>query len=209
MPLQVRARARHCDPPDLEHVGAAGRGERKARVLLDDQHGHALPLVQLADPCVEVGHHARCKPQRRLVEQQQSRPLHQRAGERQLLLLAAAQGSGRLSEALGEDRKPFERVVVVGLDADPVAADMCAEPQVLIDGQLHEGPAALGYVCDPRPGDRLGPAREPFPRKDDLAARLDRGRDRAQCRRLAGAVRAEDRDDLALVDREVDSLQSP
>jgi hypothetical protein len=55
-------------------------------------------------------------------------------------------------------------------------------------------------VCDASAGDRLGPPGKPLAREDEVAARLHRRRDRAQRGRLAGAVGAEDGDDLALVD---------
>jgi hypothetical protein len=75
-----------------------------------------------------------------------------------------------------------------------------AKPEVLVDRKLRERPAALGHVRDSRAGDRLRPPGEPRPREDEVAARLHRRRDRAQRGRLAGAVGAEDGDDLALID---------
>ena len=93
------------------------------------------------------------------------------------------------------------------MSSGPVAANVGTEPEVFVDRKLRERPAALGHVCDPDAGDRLGPPGKPLAREDELAARFHRRRDRAQRRRLAGAVGAEDGDDLALVDGEVDSAQ--
>src|SRR5207302_2233065 len=126
--------------------------------------------------------------------------LHQRAGERELLLLAATQGSRGLPAPLGEDWKAFEHAAAVGVDPGPVTADMGAESQVLVHGQLREGAAALRHVSDAGPGDRFRPPWQPLPREDEVAARLHGRGDRAQRRRLARAVGPEDGDDLALVD---------
>ncbi len=96
------------------------------------------------------------------------------AGERELLLLAAAQRSRGLPAALGEDRETLERTVVVGLDPCPVAANVGAEPEVFVDRKLRERPAALGHVCDPSAGDRFGPPGKPLACEDEVAARLHR-----------------------------------
>ena len=77
---------------------------------------------------------------------------------------------------------------------------------MLGDRQPEEEPAALRDVGDPEPCPRARRgAREVDAVEDDPAGhRLDEARDRAQRRRLAGAVRAEQRDDLARADRQVD-----
>src|SRR4029077_13924402 len=93
---QGRALARDRDLADLEHVRARGRLERKRRVLLDDEHGQALALVQLADDPEDLPDHNRREPERGLIEQQQPRSQQERPGERQHLLLAAAEGARAL-----------------------------------------------------------------------------------------------------------------
>src|SRR5438046_210930 len=144
--LQRRAGPVDHDPPDLEHVGAARRREREARVLLHGEHGQPLVLVQLADDVVEAGDDERREPERRLVEQQEARTLHERPRQRELLLLAAAQRPGRLPAPLGEDRKAPQHALAVGLDAGTVPSHVRAEAEVLLYGQLRECAAPLGHV---------------------------------------------------------------
>src|SRR5438105_2642158 len=54
--LQVGARAGERDAADLEHVRIRGELQRDVRVLLDDEHRHALALVQLLDDPEDLGH---------------------------------------------------------------------------------------------------------------------------------------------------------
>jgi hypothetical protein len=63
-------------------------------------------------------------------------------------------------------------------------------------------------VRDPEARDALGAAPRERPAVElDRAAAAHGARDRAQRRRLAGAVRSEQRDDLAVVDRQGDAVQ--
>src|SRR6185437_10802094 len=79
------------DPADLEDVRARGCLQREVRVLFDDEHGQALALVQLADDAEDLRDDPRREAERRLVEEHELRAEHQRAGQREHLLLAAAQ----------------------------------------------------------------------------------------------------------------------
>src|SRR3954453_18667286 len=196
------------DVPRLEHVAAGGDVERVVGVLLDEQDRRPL-LVDLADDLVDlVDDHGR-QPERRLVEQQQARAGHQRPAHREHLLLAAGHRAALLLLALLEARE--ERVDAVDVLADPgaVAAGERAHLEVLEDRHPREDAPPLGRLGDPDLGDRV--ARQaldvaaveddpPGPRRDDA-------RDGPQRRRLAGAVGADQRDDLALVDLERDALQ--
>ena len=65
----------------------------------------------------------------------------------------------------------------------------------------HEGDALAGDLARPEAGDR--PALE----ADRALARLQKSRDRLEQGRLAGAVRADQHDHLALRDRDADALQ--
>ena len=63
--------------------------ERKAGVLLDDQHADTVFLVDLAHDAKDLGDDQRRQAERGFVEQQELGPQHQRAADRQHLLLAA------------------------------------------------------------------------------------------------------------------------
>src|SRR5829696_4090480 len=88
---QLRARAVEGDATDLDQVRAVRNVERDVRVLLDDEHRQALLLVEAPDEAEELAHDERRQAERRLVEEEQSRPPHERALERQHLLLAPRQ----------------------------------------------------------------------------------------------------------------------
>src|SRR5262252_5065648 len=93
---ELRAGAGHRDLADLQHVGAVRHPERGLGVLLDQQDGHALLLVDLADDLEDRSQHGGREAQRRLVEEEEPRPHHERPGDRQHLLLATAEQRGRL-----------------------------------------------------------------------------------------------------------------
>src|SRR5271165_3627355 len=93
------------NPPGLHYIAAVGELQRLVRILLDQQHGRLLPLVDFADRAENLLDHERRQSERRLVEQQQPRTAHQRAGYRQHLLLAARKRTAALPSALIEDRE--------------------------------------------------------------------------------------------------------
>ena len=77
----------------------------------------SLPsLVEPADGGENILHDTRCEAHRGLIEQQQARTRHQRAADRQHLLLAARQKAGCLFLSLGKTRKEVEYHLHVGGD---------------------------------------------------------------------------------------------
>ena len=89
------------------------------------------------------------------------------------------------------------------------AAQPAGQPQVLAHGQRREHALAAGHLDDAAGGDlvRRGVG-DVAPVEDDRAAvGLDQPGDGLEQRRLAGAVGAEQGDDLALADLEVDAEQ--
>src|SRR5438128_920681 len=190
---------------DLEHVGALRRVERDAGVLLDDEHGKAVAVVELADDPEDLAHDQGREPQRGLVEHQQSRTRHERPRERKHLLLTARERAGILAAALDEPWEPLGDPHDVRRDR--AAAGVCTEPQVLGHGQLREGPATFGDVRDPCAGGDLGPAAQPLAREPDRARPADSSRDGAQRGRLPRPVRAQDGNDLPLGNFERDPAQ--
>src|SRR5919112_5230576 len=90
--LDLAGLARQHDPAGFEHVRVVRELEHQVRVLLHEQQRHAVlpddPLEDLEQLTGEV----RRQPQRGLVEQHQPRLEHERARDREHLLLTAAHG---------------------------------------------------------------------------------------------------------------------
>ena len=89
-------------PAEVEDAAEVGGLEGTAGVLLDEQHGGAgvaHPHDLLEDGAGGLGVQAH----RRLVEEHDLRADHQRAGELDLLLLAAGEGAGEGAPAVGDD----------------------------------------------------------------------------------------------------------
>src|SRR5215211_7384665 len=94
--------ARQRDLSRLQHIGPIRDVEGEVGVLFHQQHGDALFAVQLTEAAEEILHDDGREAERRLVEQQQARPAHQRPSDRQHLLLATAQASRQLRAPLGQ-----------------------------------------------------------------------------------------------------------
>src|SRR6478736_3257353 len=92
------------DAPGFEQVGARDDLEHLPDGLLDDQHGVAL-RADAAHEREDRLHHHRREPGRRLVEEQELRPRHERAPDGAHLLLAARERAGRLTAPFLEARK--------------------------------------------------------------------------------------------------------
>jgi branched-chain amino acid transport system ATP-binding protein len=104
-----------------------GGFQRDLRVLLDQQDRHALLCIDPLDDREDLLDQDRRQAQRRLVEQQQRRPVHQRPPDRQHLLLAARQLPGRLVE-------PFPKPRKIAVDQFQVAGDGVAQDIELVYG---------------------------------------------------------------------------
>jgi hypothetical protein len=169
-------------------------------VLLDEQHGAALLGRVLADHGQEALHDDRREAEAQLVQQQELRPPQQRPRDREHLLLAAGQQARRAVLELRERRE----VPVARLGVEPLA--LRAELEVLGDREAEEDPAALGHVGHAEARDRARADRRGVPAvdRDPALHRPDDPGHGAQRRRLARAVRAQQRHDLARADREVE-----
>jgi len=145
---------------------------------------------------------------RRLVEQQQARARHEGTRDGEHLLLAARERAGHLRHALLEAREQLEDAVEVGVDV-AVGTEVRAHGQVFAHRQPIEDSPALGHVRDPARDDLVrGDAGERVAVEDDgAAARDEEARDGLERGRLAGAVVAEQRHDLAAADLERDAAQ--
>ena len=131
------------------------------------------------------------------------RSRHERAPDRELLLLAAGERAGRPAARLREHRKELVdlRERLAGVVPAPCREP---EPKVLLHREVAEDPPSLRHERDAGTGDRLRtPATERGAGEPHVAAcRRHDAHDRVQRRRLAGAVRADQTDELALCDAE-------
>src|SRR6266480_3351201 len=69
-------------PADFQHVAVMRRLQRDLGVLLDQQDRHALLFVNAPDDGENLPYQDWRQPERRLVEQQKRRPVHQGAPDR-------------------------------------------------------------------------------------------------------------------------------
>src|SRR5262245_57935396 len=142
------------DRPRLEDVAAAGDPERECGVLLDDQHREPVVAVEVAEHPEQFLRDDGREAERRLVEQHEARPAHERTRDGEHLLFAAAHAPRQLTAAVGEARE--HRVPTLGVRFDlAVTARVRAEVQVLVDGQIGKRAATLRYVRDARACDLL------------------------------------------------------
>ena len=189
------------DPPGVHDRDGVGHGhglllvmgdvhEREADLGLDplELHLHLAPQLQV-------------QRAERLVEQQHAGLVHDRAGERDPLLLAARELGGLAPGQRGELGE-LEDVVDLLLDGlGPAPPE--PEGHVLEHVHVREQRVALEHRVD-RPLVGLGPRDVGGADLDPAGRRVLEPRHHAQGRRLATAGRAEQREEGALRDREVD-----
>src|SRR5712691_6968473 len=193
----------------LQHVRAGCSVERDVRVLLDDEHREAVVGIELLDDAEDLLDGRRREPERRLVEHQQPWAADERAGEREHLLLSAAERAGLLVAAVLQPWEVLEDAWSFLAERAPLAADVGPHAEVLPDAELREQATPLGNVRDAGPRDGVrSPASDLLPREDDLAAAVaHRPGDRTQRRGLSGPVCPEQGDDLPFGDRQRDAVQ--
>ena len=134
---------------------------------------------------------------------------HERPRRRQLLLLTAGQRPGELRLALGDPREVLHDALGLALVLVLGLVEVAAHPQVLADGERREQAPAPGDVSDAELHAVLGVhLRDVLALPEHLALRrVDEAGHGLEDRGLAGAVRPEQRDALALVHDEVDVVQ--
>ena len=201
VPGELGATSAHHDAAGLQHVAAARGLQRVAGVLLDQQHAGAA-LVDRPDGTEDVAHDQRREPERGLVEAEQLWFGHHGAAEHEHLLFAARERAGVLAAALLQPREHVEDAVDHAADFRVIAPVLePAELEVFARGEERKDVAAFRHQRDA--GKRAlvrGEPRDVFAAEADRArARRQQSRDGAQGGRFSGAVRADQRDDLALV----------
>src|SRR5262245_7501683 len=201
------------DPAVLHHVAVVGDLQRHGRALLDDQDGDAELAPNLGEAAQQVLHHDRRQAERQLVDQQQFGPAHDGAAERQHLPLAAGEEAADPALEIAELRKELidQRLASAALGVGDAARNR--RDQVLCHREIGKHLVAFGNQYDAAPGvlvrqavlDALALERDrPF--GDARVVDAEETGDRPQGCALAGAVGAEQRDDLSGLDRERDAL---
>jgi len=232
-PIEARARAvqlaleldldRVAAQLALEGVGRSARDDAPAvddrqvgrepvgllEVVGGEQDRDALIAAQPLDLLPHVGPDLGVEPGRGLVEEQDTRPVHEREPDVESPLHAAREGAddavGRLAEAEAAEQlvdAPFELRAAHALQP-------AAQTQVLARRRLAVGASALGHHADAAP--HLGGVRADVVAGDRRAALVGarQRREDADRRGLAGAVRPEKAEDRALLHRERQAVEGP
>ena len=210
--LHVVGRPDHRDPAVVDDAHAI-RLLGLLEVVGGQEHGGAVLVADVAQVAPQPVAADRVEAGRRLVEEQDPGPVHQAPDDLELALHAARVAPQRLEQlALEPDHvgqvldplavlrrhQPVERAVAVDPVQGDVQADVLLGREVEVDRRVLED--------DPDAGaDRLGVAIQVVAVDDDGAAGLGQGRREDRDRgRLAGPVRAEEGEQLALADVEAD-----
>ena len=160
------------------------------------------------DDLENLVHHDGGETHGRLVEQQHFGSAHQCAGHGQHLLLSAAHGAGQLVLAFTQARKEHKHLLHIGRDLGLVVTDVGAHLQVLDDGHAGEHAAPLRHHGQPFL-DQVPRAfaLDAFAHVFDVAAlQRQRASDGFHGGGFAGAIGADQRDQLALVDFKINAL---
>ena len=183
-----------------EHDGVVGDGEREADVLLDEHDGRALLVGDAADGGEHRFDDRRRESEAELVDEQDRRLLHERAGGGEHLLLAAGQVAGASFQrgSSAGNRSSIERARGPPLRraASRFSATVRPGEQRPVVGHEHEP----GLRCRTR----VAAAELGAVHRHLAAEAREQAGQGEQERRLAGAVRPDEREHLARRDLEVD-----
>jgi hypothetical protein len=165
--------------------------------------------VDLLDGLEDELHEGGRQAHRRLVEQQQAGLRHQRPGHGQHLLLTAGQRARDLLRALLESREHGVPALDALLDDGLVLDREGPHAEVLLDRQPSEHATTLGDLHDAQRDHVMGRhvGQVLSVETDGSLSGDEEAADRVEGGGLACAVGADERDDLALFDRQGDPLE--
>src|SRR5581483_5242146 len=192
----------------LKQVRPVGDVEGRRSRLLDEEERHALFLLQADDELQQRLDDQRRQTQRELVDEHDLRLGEQGPPDDQHLLLAAGQLARGLPPTLFQSREVLVDGTEDLLGRSPrEVAGVAAEEEVLLDGHRREDLAPLGYEGDAVGHDLDRRSGQGFPIEDHLPLAGEGARNGVEGGRLTGAVRADQRHDLARLHCEVDAEQ--
>ena len=152
----------------------------------------------------------RRQAERELVDHQQPGLGQERHGERSICCWPPDRSAAGSSRRCAQDREAARAprsIALARIGSRSRRSIQPATPEVLGDGERREHALAAGHLDDAERGDLVGRGVGDVAAVEDDGAAIGRddAGDRLQERGLAGAVGAEQGDDLALVDLEVDA----
>src|SRR5262249_29449429 len=189
----------------LDHVGAVGDGERAMHALFYQQHRDAGGVDRL-NGVENFRYQPGCEAPGGLVEHEQFGLGHQPPPNGEHLLLASAQGPCHLQSPLLQDGEETEYHSERLLEFLQIASRVAPQAQILLHTELGKEAAALGNQGKPDGGAKMRRFARDLARikHDSSRIRVVEPRYGAQDRRLAAAVAAQQRDDLAGLHRKTD-----
>src|SRR5579883_2740098 len=141
------------EPALVEYAEVARHSAGERQLLLHEQHCQSRG-AQPDDDIADLMHDVRLNALGRLVEDEQGRLEHQRAADRELLLLAAREVAALAVQHAPQHGEELEDAL--RNTACPVAPGGETDPQVLLHRELGEDFPTLGHVADAPPRAGLG-----------------------------------------------------
>ena len=159
------------DAAALDQHDAACDIEHEFKILLDDQHRQAMFLAQACQELADLLNDRRLNSLRRLVKKQKPRQRHERARQRQYLLLAAGQ---RATPALQQAASAAGKIREHALDRTLLGLTGIRRPcqaKIFVRAQARKDAAALRHIGDAEAAALMRrPAGHVHPVDHDLAA---------------------------------------
>src|SRR6266851_8272132 len=202
--FEILRRSLEDDLAMTHDIETAADLQRNRQFLLDQQH-RSPALGYLLDQGADEFDHHRGQSLGRLIDHDQAWIAHQRATNRQHLLLAARQNPGWSFCALAKPREQVEHLLHRPPRASVAAA--LTHHQILAHRQSRKDLALLRDIAEPSAGDLVWLKSDHLPaRKFDRSPDIDIAHDGFQHGRAAHAIAAEHADDFSRADVEIQSL---
>ena len=207
---------------EVEDVGALGEAGDELHVVLDEEDREALLGLDLAQGAGQVGRLLAVEPGRRLVEQEHGWLRHQRPTDLDQPSLAEAEVLDRFGRHVAQPQQREDLVAALDLvrarlapsdevlpEAPVSATNPLGDQEVLPHGELREELDALERATDAalRATVHAEAAHVLAVQPDRAAVGAEHAEHAVEEGRLAGAVRPDQPDALALLDREVEVVE--